>query len=65
MRTLDGRGAEAHWGAPAGIGVPQDVASVAAFLAPTVPTVFRTLLRHVQQQYSSTRGRLSRSACGL
>jgi hypothetical protein len=25
---------------------------------PAVPTVFRTLLRHVQQQYSSTRGRL-------
>src|SRR5450631_2370401 len=25
---------------------------------PAVPTVFRTLLRHVEQQYSSTRGRL-------
>ena len=32
---------------------------------PAVPTIFRTLLRHVQQQYSSTRGRLLRSACGL
>ena len=32
---------------------------------PAVPTVFRTLLRHVQQQYSSTRGRLLKSACGL
>jgi hypothetical protein len=32
---------------------------------PAVPTVFRTLLRHVQQQYSSTRGRLLRSVCGL
>jgi hypothetical protein len=32
---------------------------------PAVPTVFRTLLRHVQQQYSSTRGRQLRSACGL
>ena len=32
---------------------------------PAVPTVFRTLLRHAQQQYSSTRGRLLRSAYGL